>query len=199
MPTLFPLALALFGAHLPPSMVAYVDPQHGSLHGEISPIATSLVAWDGTNFEGSVGGGVRVAVEWRGFWPDYEESSEWAVELRVRALATHVALGGPDVEVPVDLLLRWGSVSFRTYTDTSGWPTEVHEPTSVLPYVGLGPALDVSTQHGLARGGLLVVGGVHWWIARQFGLVTEIEVRAIFGDVRPIGQLGGSLGIVIGL
>jgi hypothetical protein len=45
----------------------------------------------------------------------------------------------------------------------------------------------------------VLLGGVHWWIAPRFGIVTEIEVRAIFGDARPVGQLGGSLGVVIGL
>ena len=180
-------------------MVAYRDPHHGSLNGELAPLSTSLVAWDGHAFEGTVGGGIAVAAAVRGGWPDWHESSEWAIEARVRVLATHVASGGPDVEVPIDLIVRCGAVSLTHHTDTSGWPTEVYEPLPWVPYVGLGLTLDVSTQHGVVRPGPVVIGGVHWWLAPHFGIVTELEVRALFGDVRPIGQLGGSLGVIVGI
>jgi hypothetical protein len=135
----------------------------------------------------------------RGFWPDWNVSSEWAVEARVRVMATHVPTGGPDIEVPIDLLVRWGSVSLHSYMDTSGWPTQVYEGDPLVPYVGIGITVDVSTQHGVARVGPVIVGGLHWWLVDRFGLFAEAEVRAIFGDARPIGQLGGSLGILIGL
>lgn len=187
----------LFGA--PAMMVAYEDRHHGPLNGELTPLGTSLVSWDGEAFEGAVGGGVGVAAAMRGFWPDWHESSEWAIEARVRVLATHLALGGPDVEVPIDLLVRWGAVSLHSHLDTSGWPTEVFTPDPVIPYVALGITLDVSTQRGLVRPGPALVGGIFWWLVPHFGLRFEAEVRAIFGDVRPLGQLGGSVALVIGL
>jgi hypothetical protein len=202
---LFLVALLASGAStaraewLPPLMVAYRDPQHGPLNLELAPIATSFVSWDGAAYEGSVGGGLRAAAALRGFWPDWRETSEWAVEARVRVLAAHVPVGGEDIEVPIDVLVRWGALTLHSYTDTTGWPTEVFEPRPWIPYVGIGLAIDVSTQHGLARVGPVVVGGIHWWVVPHFGLVTEIEVRAIFGDARPIGQLGGSLGLIVGL
>jgi hypothetical protein len=111
----------------PPAMVAYRDAQHGPLNAELTALGSSLVAWDGQSFEGTVGGGLGAAVALRGWWPDWRETSEWAVAARVRVLATHVPTGGPDIEVPIDVLVRWGAVSLRSHIDTSGWPTEVFE------------------------------------------------------------------------
>jgi hypothetical protein len=184
---------------LPPLMVAYRDRQHGTLSTELAPLATSWASWDGAAYEGTIGGGLRAAITRRGGWPDYHSSSEWAAELRVRVMATHVPSGGPDIEVPIDVLLRWGALSYRSYMDTNGWPTQVYEAEPFVPYVGIGITLDVSTQHGVARVGPVIVGGLHAWVADRFGFFGEIEIRAIFADARPIGRLGGSLGILVGL
>jgi len=181
---------------LPPLLVAFRDRQHGRADLELSGLGTGLAATDGDAIFGAFGGGVAVAYVKRGFWPDWSWHSEWAVEGRVRVLAPTV---GQGVEVPMDLLVRYGFLSLSSHLDTSGWPTEVFEPDPLIPYLAFGGTVDVATGTGTVRGGPVAVAGVRWWPVDRLGFYAEVEVRALFGDARPIGQVGGSLGVSVGL
>ena len=86
----------------------------------------------------------------------------------------------------------WAIISYAGYANPRGWP------------VGAWLASDFSWLQGLAY--VALVGGVAvsayvgaWWHAIVVVLVANVFVRVLFPIAGPRAQIGGLLGVVVGI